>query len=93
MKKLLAILLALAMVLSLAACGASEAPATEAPATATEGAAPATEAAPAPAADPVTLTWGSWVFAEDSVNYIYQEMADLYNETNEYNTTIDTSYF
>ena len=31
MKKLFALLLALAMVLSLAACGASEAPATEAP--------------------------------------------------------------
>jgi len=93
MKKLLAILLALAMVLSLAACGASEAPATEAPATeAPKADAPATEA-PAPAADPVTLTWGSWVFAEQSVNYIYQEMADLYNEINEYNTTIDTSYF
>ena len=93
MKKFIAMLLALAMVLSLAACGASEAPATEAPATeapATE--APATEA-PAPAADPVTLKWGSWVFAEQSVNFIYQEMADLYNEINEYNTTIDTSYF
>ena len=93
MKKLFALLLALAMVLSLAACGASEAPATEAPATeAPKADAPATEA-PAPAADPVTLKWGSWVFAEQSVNYIYQEMADLYNETNEYNTTIDTSYF
>ena len=48
MKKLFALLLALAMVLSLAACGASEAPATEAPATE----APATEApaAEAPAA-------------------------------------------
>ena len=93
MKKLLAILLALAMVLSLAACGGSQAPATEAPATEAPAVdAPATEA-PAPAADPVTLKWGSWVFAEQSVNYIYQEMADLYNETNEYNTTIDTSYF
>ena len=93
MKKLFALLLALAMVLSLAACGASEAPATEAPATeAPKADAPATEA-PAPAADPVTLKWGSWVFAEQSVNYIYQEMADLYNEINEYNTTIDTSYF
>ena len=91
MKKLFALLLALAMVLSLAACGASEAPATEAPATeAPKADAPATEA---PAAEPVTLKWGSWVFAEQSVNYIYQEMADLYNETNEYNTTIDTSYF
>ena len=93
MKKLFALLLALAMVLSLAACGASEAPATEAPATEAPAAdAPATEA-PAPAADPVTLKWGSWVFAEQTVGYIYQEMADLYNSTNEYNTTIDTSYF
>ena len=54
MKKIFALLLALAMVLSLAACGASQAPATEAPATeapvATE--APATEA---PKADPITL--------------------------------------
>lgn len=41
----------------------------------------------------MTLTWGSWVFAEDSVRPIYQEMADLYNETNEYNTTISTEYF
>ena len=93
MKKLIALLLALVMVLSLAACGASEAPATEAPATEAPAAdAPATEA-PAPAADPVTLKWGSWVFAEQTVGYIYQEMADLYNSTNEYNTTIDTSYF
>lgn len=90
MKKLLAILLALAMVLSLAACGSSE----ETP---TTTAAPANNEEPADTAaataDPVTLTWGSWVFAEDSVNYIYQEMADLYNETNEYNTTISTDYF
>ena len=61
MKKLFALLLALAMVLSLAACGASEAPATEAPATeapATE--APATEAAPAgPEYTEVTLKFGT----------------------------------
>ena len=43
MKKILALLLALVMVMSLAACGSSEAPATEAPeAPATD--APATEA-------------------------------------------------
>lgn len=94
MKKLLAILLALVMVFSLVACGTSEkAPETEAaPAPAeTEAAAPAeTEA---PKADPVELTWGSWVFAEDSVNYIYQEIADLFNETNEYNVTVNTDYF
>ena len=59
MKKLIAMLLALVMVLSLAACGASEAPAaTEAPAAEAPAAeAPAAEApaAEAPAAEPVTL--------------------------------------
>ena len=57
MKKLLAMLLALAMVLSLAACGGSSAPAeTKAPAAeapAAEGEAPAAPAEPA--LDPVTL--------------------------------------
>lgn len=79
MKKFIAMLLVLAMVLSLAACGSK----TDAP----------TETKAQTAAEPVTLTWGSWVFAEDSVRPIYQEMADLYNETNEYNTTISTEYF
>lgn len=95
MKKFIAMLLALAMVLSLAACGSkTDAPAETKAQTAAEKPA-ATEKAeePAPAAEPVTLTWGSWVFAEDSVRPIYQEMADLYNETNEYNTTISTEYF
>ena len=93
MKKLFAILLAMAMVLSLAACGSkgNETPATTAAPAAKAETPAATEAAPA--AEPVTLTWGSWVFAEDSVRPIYQEMADLYNETNEYNTTISTDYF
>ena len=47
----------------------------------------------AASAEETTLTWGSWVFAEDSVNYIYQEMADTYNETNEEGTTISTDYY
>lgn len=95
MKKFFAILLAMAMVLSLAACGAkgSETPSTTAPAAASgSNQEPAATTAAAPA-EPVTLTWGSWVFAEDSVRPIYQEMADVYNETNEYNTTISTEYF
>ena len=59
MKKIFALLLALAMVLSLAACGASEAPATEAPAADAPAAeAPATEA-PAPAAEPVVLRFAA----------------------------------
>lgn len=95
MKKFIAMLLALAMVLSLAACGSkTDAPAeTKAQTAAEKPAATEKTEAPAPAAEPVTLTWGSWVFAEDSVRPIYQEMADLYNETNEYNTTISTEYF
>ena len=53
MKKMIALLLALVMVLGLAACGGSSAPATEAPATeAPKAEAPATEA---PAAEPETL--------------------------------------
>ena len=67
MKKIIALLLALAMVLSLAACGASEPAATEAP-MADAPAAPATEA---PAAEPVTIkvaaietAYGSQVWAD-----------------------------
>lgn len=93
MKKLLAILLALVMVLSVTACGSQDTPATEAKPTTAAKADDPTPAPATPDAEPVTLTWGSWVFAEDSVNYIYQEMADLYNETNEYGTTISTEYF
>ena len=94
MKKFIAMLLALAMVLSLAACGSkTDAPTETKAQTAAEPAATEKDEEPAPAAEPVTLTWGSWVFAEDSVRPIYQEMADLYNETNEYNTTISTEYF
>ena len=95
MKKFIAMLLALAMVLSLAACGSrTDAPAeTKAQTAAEKPAATEKTEEPAPAAEPVTLTRGSWVFAEDSVRPIYQEMADLYNETNEYNTTISTEYF
>ena len=52
MKKLIALLLALAMVMGLVACGAAEAPATEAAPAATEAAPAATEAATeAPAAE------------------------------------------
>ena len=60
MKKLIALLLALAMVLSLAACGASEAPATEAPA----AEAPAAEAPAAEAPAEEELVWGLKPFEE-----------------------------
>ena len=68
MKKILALLLALTMVMSLAACGASEAPAaTEAP----KAESPASPAPEAPAAEPVTIkvaaietAYGSQVWAD-----------------------------
>ena len=66
MKKLLALLLAMVMVLSLAACGASEAPATEAP----KADAPATEApaVEAPAEDKEWNIYG--IYKSDSTYFI-----------------------
>ena len=70
MKKLIAMLLALVMVLSLAACGASEPAETEAAPAETQAAAPAETEAAAPAVENVTLNvaymanWGSlWAVA------------------------------
>ena len=77
MKKLLSVLLALAMVLSLAACGstpatetpaATEAPATEAPAEATA------EPTEEPAAEPVEII----VFAAASMKETLTQIAELY---------------
>ena len=76
MKKLLSLLFALAMVMSLAACGST--PATETPATeasATEAPAePAAEATEEPAAEPVELI----VFAAASMTETMTEIAELY---------------
>ena len=85
MKKLIAMLLALVMVLSLAACGASEPAATEAAPEAapadTQAAAPVETEAAAPAVEPVTLNvaymanWGSlWAVATaDAKGYFAEE--------------------
>ena len=76
MKKLLSVLLALAMVLSLAACGstpAAETPATEAPA-AEAPAEPVAEATEEPAAEPVEII----VFAAASMKETLTEIAELY---------------
>ena len=76
MKKLIAMLLALVMVLGLAACGgasapaASEAPATQAPA----AEAPATEAAPAAAGRVYYLNF------KPEADATMQELAALYTE-------------
>ena len=81
MKKLIAMLLALVMVLSLAACGASEPAATEAAPADTQAAAPVETEAAAPAVEPVTLNvaymanWGSlWAVATaDAKGYFAEE--------------------
>ena len=81
MKKLIAMLLALVMVLSLAACGASEPAATEAAPVDTQAAAPVETEAAAPAVEPVTLNvaymanWGSlWAVATaDAKGYFAEE--------------------
>lgn len=85
MKKLIAMLLALVMVLSMAACGASNTPAeTQAPETAapaTEAAAPAETEAAAPAVEEVTLNvaymanWGAlWAISTaDAKGYFAEE--------------------
>ena len=100
MKKIIAILLAMVMLLALVACAAKtdtpapaeDKPAADTPATET----PAKDAetpAEQPTGEKTTLTWGSWTFAEETVKPVYQAMADLYNETNEYNTEISTDYY
>lgn len=100
MKKLSALLLAAIMLLSLAACGNSDSQTPSAsgdkpgtPPAANSGDAGNNAGGSASSEDPVTLTWGSWVFAEETIRPIYQKMADLYNETNTYNTTISTDYY
>lgn len=97
MKKIIALLLAAIFVLSLAACAAkteSDAPATDASQTETTPADAATETETETAsAEPITLKWGSWSFAEDSLKGVYQSMADGYNESNPYNTQINTDYY
>ena len=83
MKKLIAMLLALVMVLSLAACGAK----TEAPAE-TQAAAPAETEAAAPAVEPVTLNvaymanWGSlWAVATANEKGYFAEEGITINPT------------
>ena len=91
MKKLIAMLLALVMVLSLAACGASEPAPTEAP-KAEAPAAPAAPEAPAepeaPAVEPVTLNvaymanWGSlWAVATADAKGFFAEEGITINMT------------
>ena len=88
--KIIAALLALVMVLGLAACGASEAPATEAaPAPATEAAPAATEAAPAYEYQEVTLGWATTSSEGTIVVDAMHEFADRIAEATGGKVTID----
>lgn len=79
MKKILALLLAAIMVLSMAACGAEEAPATEAAPAANAG-----EAAPA-AGEKVTISFDCWSNVDsgwlDCYDAIYKAFDEQYGET------------
>ena len=79
MKKILALLLAAIMVLSMAACGAEEAPATEAAPAANAG-----EAAPA-AGEKVTINFDSWSNVDsgwtDCYTAIYAAFHEQYGDT------------
>ena len=95
MKKLLALLLALVMVLSLAACGSSEPAATEAPAT--EAPAPAATEAPATEAPasllgttPVEITF--WHCASDDAGPLMEKYINEFNANNEYQITVKPVY-
>lgn len=78
MKKIIALLLAAILILSLAACAAkpeSETPATDASQTETTPADAAAETGTETAsAEPITLKWGSWALAEDSLKGVYQSI-------------------
>ena len=79
MKKLLCLLLAACMLLTLAACGGS-APAEEKPAEAPKAEAPAEKPAEAPKAEPVTLTvlWGQSTTDAGLEDMIDEAMAAKY---------------
>ena len=83
MKKIIALLLALVMVMSLAACGASEPAATEAPKTETPAAPAATEAPVEPKKyEGVELTyWSMWNEAEPQGKVIAEAAAAFEAET------------
>ena len=79
MKKILALVLALAMVFSLAACGQSAAPASSAPASSG-----GSEAAPAASNDkPLAGTYDITVWVPDAEVELRKAMIDEFNKTNE----------
>ena len=87
MKKLIALLLALVMVVGLVACGAKE-EAAPAPAEKEEAAAPAEkEEAAAPAEEQEDVTLSLWVYEDgDAVTALYEEFCDAVNAAYPYIT-------
>ena len=89
MKKMLSLLLALALVFSLAACGSTGAPAPAEPT-----AAPAEEeAAPVEnllGTQPVTITF--WHCASDEAGVLMDKYIEEFNSTNEYGITVNAVY-
>ena len=72
MKKLLALLLALVMVIGMVACGAKEAPKADAPATQPAADAPADDTPAADSAKPyegATVTWWHYPFTGEDQGY------------------------
>lgn len=77
-KRWIALMLIALIAVSTIGCKSTIGETTEASTTAEQAAADTAAPSAEPAAEhkPVTITFGSWVFPEDSVNYIYQEILD-----------------
>ena len=95
MKKLIALMLALVMVLSLTACGSSEpaateAPATEAPKTETPATEAPTEAASLLGTQPVEIVF--WHSASDEAGLLMEKYINDFNANNEYQITVKPVY-
>ena len=87
MKKIISVLLVLAMALSLAACGSSTSTATTAAPAATEAAAAATEAAAAPAGEVKTYKVGVAIYQyNDNFMTLYRQEIENYFKTLETDT-------
>ena len=93
MKKLIALLMAVVMVLSMAACGSKEESAAAESAKQPEAVAPAESKAPAESllgTKDVTITF--WHCASDEAGLLMEKYIQQYNETNEYGITVNAVF-
>lgn len=88
MKKLVALLLAFVMVLSLCACGGKTEDTTETTAASAGTTEAATEAA-ASSDEEVSIVWGDWMLSEDAYVGIYGAMVDNFDDAYD-NITVET---